>query len=315
MGKPQWLDNELGLQAALVQGMQLVRDGFRRPLLTLLIAAGLTSLVVGVLAFGKRDYTPSVVIRVVEADRDPANIPRLKRKLGDYVRQGVLTSEPLLELMRRHDLYPSLMRKSSRAALESFKEDIGISVYQNYFLEERAAGDAPRSARLTVSFSSQDPVQALAVTRDLGALIIRHERALRSGQALAAAGQAEQTREAMHRTLRQRTQEILTKQAEVTRDPAPDPKRQVELIGLLGSLESLEKRVEETEQLATTLQLGAALERRGIGLAFQVVDAGSLPSRAGHLQALLIVGGATFMFGLPLTAMAIGAFYPKRGQA
>jgi hypothetical protein len=64
------------------------------------------------------------------------------------VRQAIFTSEPLLAVMRRHGLYARLMQKSPRTALENFKEDIAIDVYQHYFVEDRARGAAPRSARL-----------------------------------------------------------------------------------------------------------------------------------------------------------------------
>ncbi len=313
MSKQQWLASEQSLGASLRQGFELCRDGFRRAWLPPLVAALLSLALVGAIAFFKRGYAPHFVIRVVEADRDASTMPRLKRQLADYVRQGVLTSQPLLELMRRHGLYASLMRKSSRAALESFREDISVDVYQNYFVEARAPGDSPRSARLTVSYRSKDPAQALAVTRDLGRLIIAHEQATRREQALAAATDANQARESLQQALAQRAGQVVAAQTQLARAAEPDPRLQVQLIGLLGSLGALERQVESAERRAASLDLGAALEKRGMGLYFQVVEDGSLPSRAGWVRALLLVFASSFVMGLPIVAMAIAAFGSKRG--
>ena len=315
MAKQQWLTSEQSLSASLRQAFELCRDGFRRAWLPPLIAALLSLLLVAAIAFYKREYAPHFVIRVVEADRDASTMPRLKRQLADYVREGVLTSQPLLDVMRRHGLYASLMRKSARAALESFREDIEIDVYQNYFVEARAPGELPRSARLTVSYGSKDPAQALAVTRDLGRLIIAHEQAARREQALAAANDADRARESLQQTLAQRAGQVVAAQTQIARADVPDPRLQVELIGLLGSLDALERRVESAERRAASLDLGAALEKRGMGLYFQVVEDGSLPSRAGRARALMLVFASSFVMGLPMVAMAIAAFASKRGPA
>lgn len=315
MAQQQWLNNELSLRAALRQALELCRHGLHRPWRVLLVTLGISLALVGWLALSKRDYAPSFVMRVVEADRDPNSMPRLKRQLADYVRQGVLTSQPLLEIMRRHELYPSLMKKSSRAALESFREEIDIEVYQNYFVEARNPGDMPRSARLTVRYRSKDPVKALAVTRELGQLIMTHEQAMRRELALTAASDAERSRDQLQQALEERAGQVVAKQTELARSSQPDARVQVELIGLLGSLEALEREVESAEHRAASLDLGAALERRGMGLYFQVVEDGTLPSRAGRSRMLLLVFASSFVMGLPMVAMAVAAFGSKRGLA
>ena len=315
MTKQNWLDDEAGVGASLRQGVTLVGRGLRRPWLTLLATALLTSALAGALAVAKRAYAPRFVLRVVEADRDPSSMPRLKRQLGEYVREAIFTSEPLYNLIRRHGLYPTLMRRNARSALDSFREDISVDVYQNYFVEERAAGDLPRSARVAVSYHSTDRALSLAVTRDLGALIIRHELAARREQALDAARNADLARDTLQQALLRRSEEVLTKQNQVGRASAPDPRLQVELVSLLGSLGALERQAQAAERRAATLDLGAAFERRGIGLSFEVVDDATLPSGGGRLQAEILVAVSSFVLGLPLVAMAMGAFYRGRGQA
>lgn len=314
MSRQDWLSSEKGVLSSLLQARDLLREGLRRPWRVLLVSVALSLTLVAFLAFRDRQYAPSFVIRVSEADRDSSGMPRLKRRLADYVREGVLTSQPLLELIRRHGLYPSLMSKNPRAALESFREDISIDVFQNYFVEARAPGAVPRSARLTVSYSSKDPAQALAVTRELGRLIIAHEQAVRREQAAIAAGDADRARDSLRRALETRAGQAVATQTQISRAPAPDPQLQVKLVGLLGSVGALEQQLETAERRAASLELGAALERRGMGLYFEVVEEGALPSRAERSRQLLLVFGAALLIALPLVAMMLAAFGSERGS-
>jgi hypothetical protein len=316
MTMPDWFDDEAGVGSSLRQGFGLLRRGLARPWSTLLVSILLAAAVALVLAVTKRDHAPRFVLRVVEADRDPNSMPRLKRQLGEYVRKAIFTSAPLAELIRRHALYPALMRNNSRAALDSFSEDISVEVYQNSFVEERAPGDRPRSARVAVSYHSPDRALALAVTRDLGALIVRYERRSRRELALAAVGRAERARDTLRSALEERDAEVLTKQRQLAEAAAPNPRLQVELISLLGSLSALEQQAAAAERRAATLDLGAAIEQRGIGLYFDVVDDATLPDDGGRRrQAAMLTVAASFAFSLPLVAMAIGAFGRRGGQA
>lgn len=316
MGEPQsWLSSEVGVATSIAQAIELCRRGFRRIWLTLLVTTLLGGALLGYVLIRNRDYAPHFVLRVVEADRDTTSSPALKRQLADYVRQAVFTSEPMLELMQKHGLYAKLRRTNARAAIDAFKEDISIETYQNYFVEERRSGSAPRSVRLTVSFHSKDPNVALAVTRDLGALIVQREQARRREQALADASRADQARDILVQALQRRSAEVLSKQREIEQTPKPDARTQVELVGLLGSLDELERQAESAEKRAAALGVGAALERRGIGLHFDVVDDGALPGRAAQLRFELLGMSAAILLAFPLIAMAVGATAPQRGQA
>ncbi len=310
-----WLSSEPGALDALVQLISLLRAGARRYVLTLSLTALVAAALSAFFVLRHRDHAPRFVLRVVEADRQAISSPALKRQLAAYVRQAVFTSEPLLEVMSRHDLYPSLRRKNTRAALESFKEDISVDVYQNYFVEERRPGSAPRSARLTVSFPSKDPVQALAVTRELGALVARREQERRRQLAREDAERAERAREILVRAVQERSALILQKQREIELAPSPDPRTQVELVGLMGSLEALERQAEAAEKRAASVGLGAALEQSGMGLHFEVVDEGTLPARAARIKAEILAVALATLLALPLIALAVGAVSLKRGIA
>lgn len=315
MTNQPWLDDEVGVGASVRQGADLLRRGLRRPWRAIFASALLAASFAGAIAFAKRDYAPRFVLRVVEADRDPGGVPRLKRQLGEYVRQAIFTSEPLFEVIRRYDLYPALMRGNPRAALDSFRQAISVDVYQNYFVEDRSAGEQPRSARVAVSYRARDRVLATAVTRDLGALIARRELANQRAQASDAATDAALARDVLQDALQRRSREVLAKQSEIVRASAPDPRLQVELVSLLGSLAALERQSEASNRRAAKLDLGAALEHHGIGLHFDVVEDATSFDDGKRLQLELSVAGASFLLGLPLIAMALGAFDPQRGQA
>ena len=224
------------------------------------------------------------------------------------MRMAVLTSAPLLGVMGRHGLYASLARKNAPAALASFREDIDVDVYKNYFLEERSVGSAPRLARLAISYRHADAEVATSVTRELGALVVDHETSVRRDQATSAAERAKHEVDTARQALVLRRSEVAWKEDELQRVGGADPRRQVELIGLLGFRYRLELRQDERERREASLSLGALLERHGMGMSFEVVDDASLPSGPGARGEPIAFALASLAFALPLVSMAVGAF-------
>lgn len=301
-----WLDEEPGLVATLRETARLLSRALKRPVLTVLLSAMLASALVGLLVLKDQQYAPRLVLRVIETDRDPAMQPRLKRHLREYVLGGVFTSAPLYELIEKHGLYPGLARKNPRAALESFREDIDVDVYQNYFIEERTAHDSPRSARVAISYRYGNRDVALAVTRALGRVLVEHEGSYRREQAARAARLAERTLDRARRDLVQRHASIADAWQRIGAD---DRRAEVEVIALSGSLPAMEVRVSEAERRKATLDLGSSLEQRRIGMFFEEVDAGGVAASEGLDTRELLVLGVTFFFlGLPLVGLGVGAF-------
>jgi hypothetical protein len=214
--------------------------------------------------------------------------------------------------MSRHALYPSLARKNPRAALESFREDIDVEVRQNYFIAERPVGAPPRSVRLIVRYHDADAAVAMSVTRELGELVAEREQATRKNEAMRAAGLAKEQVDEARQALALRRSAVASMRAELDQESAAAPQRRIEFIGLLGSLPALELRQDERERREASLALGAAFEQRGVGTVFEVVNDASLPTDEGARDRRVIVAGAAFVLGLPLLAIAIGAFAPRR---
>lgn len=315
MTDPSWIFRERPLTDVLRQSVRLVANGLRRPLWVGLGSLGLAAALAVSATFSTRSYTPRVVLRVIEANRDPSSMPELKRRLGDYVREGVLTSEPLLDLIHRYHLYPKLAAQSPRRAVEAFRRDTDVDVYQNYFVEQRSLGEAPRSARVAVSYRSGDRETALAVTRDLGALVVVRMTAEREAQARRASAAAQVGAQTLEQALVARLTEISNKQHELREQHDADPRTQVELVSLLGSVPALELQVDAAEQRAAALDLGADFEARGIGLRFDVAEDADAPLFDRHSRLRLIGLAGAFVLGLPLVLLTVGAFNTARGTA
>ncbi len=315
MTTQRWMAEEPGLGTVLGQASRLLRGGLRRKGRTLAASLLLAISLACWMALTSHTYSPRFVLRVAEMDQEPGTNPRPRRDLKDYVREAVWTSEPLLKVMHDYGLYPSLLAKNPRAALESMREDSEVDVYQNYFVEERSKLDPPRSARLVVSYRSPDRALALEVTRSLARLIVEHEQAARLEQALRATNDAEVSLDWMRRGLSDRKAELALKRSELIRAAGADPRVEVEFVSLLGSLSTLEREISGAERREASLMLGAAAEEQQVGLRFDVLDDGALASSADRSMTRIVgVGLIALLLGTPFVAMGVGATDAHRGS-
>jgi hypothetical protein len=308
------LDDEPGVVAGIHQTVRFLKRALRRPLLSIGLTLAFAGLLVGLMVWKEHRFAPRLVLRAVEMDRNPAQAPRPKRHLREYVLGAVFTSGPLYQLIEKHGLYPSLFRKNRQAALESFREDIDVEVYQNYFIEERSEHDAPRSARVAIRYHSSDRELAVKVTRDLGALLVEHEGKIRRDQSQKAAEAAGHALEAARRQLEKRRATLNSARQRIETDG--DPRAEVEFVGLMGSLPALETRVNDAARLKAAFELGAAFELKHLGLVFEEVDGGSVPASEGlDRRELTLLGVTFFVLGLPLIALGIGSFSKAEGAS
>jgi hypothetical protein len=300
---------EPGMRSVLRVAARLWQRARANPLRVLLVALLMAASVVGVELIKERAFQPRYVMRVVESDRDARTAPRMKRQLREYVTSAVFSNGALQGLIEKHDLYPGIARKNPQGALDSFREDIEVEVYRNFFVEERSAHDAPRSARIAVSYSSANRELALAVTADLGDLVVAHEYAARKQQAdLAAARAREELDRARERYLSERRRHY-QRAALIDGQSEQRHLARVEGSDAMRWLETLERDVEIAEERTAALELGQRLETEQLGLTFETVDRGAIP-RSAELEArdLIALGALVFVFGLPLAGLWVGAF-------
>jgi hypothetical protein len=302
-----WLEHEPRAFDVLRQLGRLFRRAARRPFVVLASTLLFALLALGGWALKERTYAPRVILRAIEADYQYGANPRPKRRLRDHVRDAVFTNQRLMEVMRKHHLYEAILNTNPQAALSSFRDDIAVDVYRNYFVEERSPKDPPRSARIGIRYQASDRNLALAVTRDLALLVSDHESRTRRAQV------AELARDAAAQLERAQT-DVLAHQRAIAEkvtliQSGIDRQAVVELASLQRSLPLLERRVTEAEQRKAALDLNASLEAKELGLRFEIVDSGAVAESAvpdGEDYALL--GVFAFIFGLPFVGLLVGAF-------
>jgi hypothetical protein len=299
------MDREPGVCVFGRQVSRTLRRGLGRPIKSTFLTLLLVCAVIGLVVLKEQRIAPRYVLRATEADRDTHTAPRPKRHLREHVMNAVFTSSRLLELMERNHLYPGLRKQNPQAALESFREDIDIDVYRNYFLEDRHTFGPPRSARIMVRYFSADPKVATAVTGELARMIVEHEAMMRRSQAQQAAATASnlvvKARERLYSI--QRT--LVERELEVDVDRV----NWVEVAALRRWAKSMEILVESAERRKAALDIGAVVEARNFGLTFEVVDEGAVPRSAFIEPADLIrIGSITFLFAFPLLLLLVGSF-------
>src|SRR5579863_7900703 len=219
MTTASWFDEEPPLTTGDRQAARLFVAGLKRPATLLAVALVYGAALAASTSWTKYSYEPEYVLRVVEPERASSGMPRAPRELAEYVRGAVFTSAALLDVMQRHNLYPRLARRDPHAALDSFREDIDVDVRENYFLQDRPAGAAPRSARLVIRYRNGDPDTAVSVTHELGELVSQEERAMRKSESARSADLAREQVDQASQALALRRSAVASMQAELDGNP------------------------------------------------------------------------------------------------
>jgi hypothetical protein len=302
-----WIDQELGLVGAGREIRRLARRAAARPVRTLGITLLITLAVVGRNARKVQAYPSRIVFRVTEGELDATTAPPPNRQLKSYVKTAIFSNGRLIELMRARKLRAAALKKDPAQAAEDMREDIGVEVWRNYFLDARGMFDPARSARLAIVYADKDPQLAYDVVRDLGALIQQSEGSTRVAEAEQAAEQITGMVAAAREELTRAQVKIAEKELALTHaKPDVAVGLTVELTDLRQAILSLEARVERLSSAKSELALRADIERHQLGLQFELVDSGR-PARIVHPHPIRL-GLIVFLLVLPLVGIAIGAF-------
>lgn len=306
-----WIDAERTSPGDVSRELRrLARRSAARPFRTLLVALLCTAAVVGMRARKNRSYESRVVIRAVESDLDASTAPRPARELRLYVLEVAFSNQRLLNLIKTFGIYQKQMARDPLFAVESFRDDLEVEVWRNYFLETRQLGDAGRSARIAISYRHSDPAMAREVTAALGQLLVEEEALSRTRQAEAGMAQAKAEADAARIELLDRKNRL--RRAERLLPSAMGPERArltLERNDQLRSIEPLETRLKALVAEETERSLRVRMEESRLGLRFEVVD----PPRKARLgitktRELTMLGCIAFVFILPLAGIAVGAF-------
>ena len=302
-----WRDEEPDDRLA-PEARYLLGRAASRPLPALALAIAVTLAVVTTHALMPRRFASTVVLCATEGSLDESSAPRQSRALAAYVESVLFSSERLLEVIRRHDLYPLQRALGPDRALEAFRDNLHVEVWRNEFLVEReSVNDPARSTRLSLTFTAADPELAFAVAQDLARVLVASAEERRTSDSTRNAAALAHALAERKDDLRQRREALARSQIELSVKPSPE--RAVVLAGEEAGLARQEQALTELAAQQAKVALRVRIEERAMGLGFDVVDAGR-PERARLSQGaeLVILGATTFVLLLPLALLVLAAF-------
>src|SRR6202022_4582405 len=100
-------------------------------------------------------------------------LPPLAEQRGAGVSQRVMTTQNLLPLVDRYDLYPDIRRKQPREVLlDKLRSDIGMRMISVDVIDPRSGRPTQATIAFSVSYQSRSPDLALKVANDLTSLYL-----------------------------------------------------------------------------------------------------------------------------------------------
>jgi polysaccharide biosynthesis transport protein len=117
------------------------------------------------------------------------------------ISQRVMTTQNLLSLIERYDLYPAIRQKEPREVLlQRFREDIGMHMISADVIDPRSGRPTQATIAFAVSYQNRSPELALKVANELTSLYLNENLTSRTqlSQQTSAFFSEESTREAVH---------------------------------------------------------------------------------------------------------------------
>jgi hypothetical protein len=309
-----WLAAEPGFFEARVEVRRMLRRARRRKLWVLGVAV-----VVALLAVGKRSrrlplVQATVTFRVTEGEqmaKDAAPPPPAK-DLKEYIWGVAFSGTRLLAVMEQHGLEADMRERDPLFAVESFRENIELYVWRNYFLVDQGQ-HGERSARLAVTYNGSEVDETQAVAASLAQLVIEEEDRRRALQVEAAVRSAKIGVEHARADLDRRS-EVIARLTEERKTATPERRAviDVEVLDLRKSLRPAMDRLLGAQKELTDLELQLQFETLGAGLRFEKVDEEvEIVARTPTARGLAIFGVLVFVVVLPLAALLVGALDPR----
>ena len=316
MNRGDWFAAEADLNRWRRELLRIKRRARARLPITLLSALLVTAAAVWLIASRKPPAESRILIRVTESQLLRQDTPLTTGDLSAYLYDAAFTNQNLLALIEKHGLYPLARARGDSVAIETMKWYVDIEVYRNYFLLARAYNDPVRSVRVAIKYQHDDPEVSLRVARDLAQLVIDTESRRRSGESGELAALAGAALERASSALERRKLDIADRQralaeAEKRRDEDSIAALKVEMARLAREINASSQAVRHARESKRRADLQFAMDERGVGLIFQIVDERPPPPppdpRAVAIR-LAMLSLVCFLFVLPLCAIGVGAF-------
>lgn len=296
----QWTEDEPGWRDMLGDLRRLYYRSRARPLPLLLICLCTT-------AFGlyrgylhRPVYEARIALRLTENDVGGAVAPRPVSALRAWVTDVALSDKNLIAVLDRFHLYTRQRVRGLDQALESLREDIEVEVWRNEFLNNDADDEIGRSARVALSYKSQDPDEAFGVVEALAQATVAEQKRMRRAQVEYLAMGLEPS------ILAAREQLLGLKLGARGRADAP-------MTPALGAaqrqaIEDLEKRIRELQERRDAAALRLRAETLDLGLRSEIIDTLRPQRRPYRTQAMATYGGLGLLVGLLFGGLVLKAF-------
>jgi hypothetical protein len=309
-----WLRDEPGFMQARLEIQRMFRRARRRPLAVLLVALAVVAFVVYKRHKRPAQVKTTITFRVTEGEKvsEESAPPPPARELKEYVWSVALSATRVTEVMKKHHISTAMLDSNPVMAITSFREDIGLYVWRNYFLVDEGRA-AERSARLAVSYSGPDKAEVRAVALDLAQLIVDEEERRRTDAVEAALAGVREAVTIARADLDERHHQLAVMDEELAR---ATPERaiilRVERDDLQKSLRSSTDRLMSAQKDETDLELQLSFETMGASLRFEKVsEETEIVAREATPGGLVVLGFAVLLLCLPLAAMLVGALDPR----
>jgi hypothetical protein len=313
-GDDAWFQAEQPIRYAIVEELQRIKRRSRARMIPIvLIAAALTAAVIYKRSKKVRMHEAEVVIAVTEGSLSSGHIPMPVMELREYIASVLLSNQVIEQIIVDEDLFPLRKKLGMQFAINEFRDMFEIGVHRNYFLSEYSI-DSPRSARISIELSHTDPRFANRMAHRIAELIVVGEQAHRQAVADEIARQAGMALETV------RAEAVAVEQEVADRGLAVAEAEHKGLHRVAGALKitmheaeaklrEAEKTVNALSKQANAEEMAAEIDRAGLGMRFDIVDAKTpLDEPGAGLYFQVIVGGFVFFVVLPLVALFVGAF-------
>lgn len=308
-----WIDDEPGWRDVRLQLSRLKRRALARKVTVTALATLIATVVALRIGLKPPRFEASVSFRVAERTQHEDDFTQTKRRLKEYVYDGIFTPTRCIELIKKYNLFPDLFALDERMAAWSFKDAIAISVSQNTFLaEEETSGT--RSARIRIVFTYRNADTAFEVAQALGKLVIEHERAVRQRLSEETARRAQ----ANVSLLKEKLERLHEQQAKLSLSIERSPKAllqaasRVQLEQVVRLIKAVQHQLDKAQVKQMQDQLRAALEKRSMLLSFRQTDWARAPEPRLARSWRAVVTGVALLFLLwPIAAIAV-ATYDRR---
>jgi succinoglycan biosynthesis transport protein ExoP len=175
----------------------------RRTFLAVAAIAGIASVSMGMLLPATYRSTATILIEQQEIPQELVRsvITSFADQRVQVISQRVMTTQNLLALIDRYQLYPDMRQKVAREVLlDKMRGDIGMHMISADVIDPRSGRPTQATIAFSVSYQSRSPDLALKVANDLTSLYLNENLTSRTqlGQQTAAFFSEESARQAGH---------------------------------------------------------------------------------------------------------------------